>query len=352
MTASPVRTTSNTIMTAGLYGAALADARAAGLLRPRPWSHVAVGAVNVLLLAGVVISLVTWGGSWWVTVAGAVILAVVSTQFGFLGHDAAHRQVTRRRGVCTALGLLHANLLCGLSYGWWIDKHNAHHARPNDLEADPDVRPGVIVFDSGQAAKRTGWHRLVTRHQAWLFFPLLLLEAGNLYVAGIRALVGRGLRHRAAELVLIGVHSGLYLWLLVATLPWPQVVAFVAIHQGLRGLYLGLSFAPNHKGMPALTPVEDADPFLRQVLTSRNIRGGSLLSLTLGGLNHQIEHHLFPSMPRVNLGRARDIVKPLCESHGVPYTETSAGSSYAQVIQHLHAVGSATRPRRPREVRP
>jgi fatty acid desaturase len=348
MNASPLRTTS-TPPCAGLYGAALADARAAGLLRPRPWPHVALGVVNLVLLAGVVASLVVWGGWWPVTVAGAVVLAVVSTQFGFLGHDAAHRQVTRRRAACTALGLLHANLLCGLSYAWWIDKHNAHHARPNDLDADPDVRPGAIVFDSGHASMRTGWRHLATRYQAWLFFPLLLLEAANLYIAGIRALVGPGLRHRTTELMLIGVHSALYLWLLVATLPWSQVVGFVAIHQGLRGLYLGLSFAPNHKGMPVLGQEEGADPFLRQVLTSRNIRGGPVVSLALGGLNHQIEHHLFPSMPRVNLGRARRIVKSLCESHGVPYTETSVGTSYAQVIRHLHAVGSAAGARRPRE---
>ncbi len=340
MTASSSTTTSTT-PTAGLYGTALARVRAAGLLRPRPWPHVALAIVNLVLLGGVVASLMAWGGRWPVTVAGATVLAVVSTQFGFLGHDAAHRQVTRRRAACTALGLLHANLLCGLSYGWWIDKHNAHHARPNDLEADPDVRPGAIVFDSGHASTLTGWRHLVTRYQAWLFFPLLLLEAANLYVAGVRALVGPGLRHRATELALIAVHSGLYLWLLVSTLPWVQAAAFVAIHQGLRGLYLGLSFAPNHKGMPVLRPEEGADPFLRQVLTSRNIRGGPVVSLALGGLNHQIEHHLFPSMPRANLGRARPIVRSLCDANAVPYIEANAGASYAQVIRHLNAVGAA-----------
>ncbi len=351
MSASSSFTTSNRTAPTGLYAAAVAATRAAGLLRPRVWPHVTVGAVNLGLLAVVVASLLLWGGSWWVTVAAALLLAVVSTQFGFLGHDAAHRQVTRSSSGCTALGLLHANLLCGLSYGWWIDKHNAHHARPNDLRADPDVRPGAIVFDSGQASGRTGWRRAMTRYQAWLFLPLLLLEAANLYVAGVRALAVRGIRLRGAELALIAAHSLLYLWLLIATLPWVQVAAFIAIHQGLRGVYLGLSFAPNHKGMPALGPDEEADPFLRQVLTSRNIRGGPLLSLVFGGLNHQIEHHLFPSMPRVNLARARSIVKDLCEAHGVTYHETTARDSYAQVLRHLDTVGAAAAPPRLRGVR-
>ena len=342
MSAGPLSHQTTRPAPTGLYRDAVARARTAGLLQPRPWPHILTSAVNLVLLTVVVVSLFLWGGSWWVTTVGAVLLAVVSTQFGFLGHDAAHRQLSRRRLPSTALGFGYANLLCGLSYGWWVEKHNAHHARPNDLEADPDVSPGAIVFDGDQASERTGLLRIVTRYQAWLFLPMLLLEGVNLYVAGIRALVRRGLRYRGTELALIGVHTALYLWLLVATLPWVQVIAFIAIHQGLRGLYLGLSFAPNHKGMPVLRPDEDTDPFLRQVLTSRNIRGGPVLTLAMGGLNHQIEHHLFPSMPRANLARARAIVKELCEAHGVPYVETSAPRSYAQVLRHLNDVGAAT----------
>ena len=52
-----------------------------------------------------------------------------------------------------------------------------------------------------------------------------------------------------------------------------------------------------------------ADPLLRQVLTSRNIRGGPFTDAALGGLNYQIEHHLFPSMPRANLRRAQPVVQ-------------------------------------------
>ena len=224
-----------------------------------------------------------------------------------------------------------------------MEKHNAHHAHPNDLDADPDVHPGVVAFDVTQVSSKTGLARVVTRHQAWLFIPLLAFEAANLYLAGIRALVRPGLRRRTTELALIALHSALYVWLVVATMTWAQAVVFVAIHQGLRGLYLGLSFAPNHKGMPVLSQSERADPFLRQVLTARNIRGGAIVDVALGGLNYQIEHHLFPSMPRANLRRAQPIVKALCQENGVPYAETSAVNSYSQVLKHLHAVGAPLR---------
>jgi fatty acid desaturase len=325
-----------------LYPDVLAAVRAAGLMDRRLGPYAVLFAVNLLGLLVVVTAMVLWRDSWWLLLWAAV-LAVVSVQIGFLGHDIAHRQVSRRARTANLLGLLHANLLSGLSYAWWLDKHNAHHANPNDLDTDPDVHAGVLVFDASQAVGRRGLWASVTRHQAWLFFPLLTLEAGNLYLAGLRGLARPGFRHRRSELVLIAVHTAAYVWLVVATTTWLQGLVFVAVHQGLRGLYLGVSFAPNHKGMPVLSKADEADPFLRQVLTSRNIRGGPVVDWALGGLNYQIEHHLFPSMPRANLPRAQQIVRSFCVSHQVPYVEKAAASSYADVVRHLHDVGAPLR---------
>lgn len=327
-----------------MYADVAARVRAAGLMRQRLVPYAVLVLVNTAGLAIVLGALLVWRHSWWALVAAA-LLAVVSTQIGFVGHDIAHRQISRRASVCTALGLVHANLLTGLSYGWWMAKHNAHHAHPNDLQSDPDVHAGVLVFDVSQARGRRGWRASVTRHQAWLFFPMLLLEAVNLHVASIRALIRPAIRRRTLELTLIGVHLCAYVALVSLTMTVAQGVAFVAVHQGLRGLYLGLAFAPNHKGMPTMSKAESADPFLRQVLTSRNVRGGLAVDWVLGGLNYQIEHHLFPSMPRANLPRAHAIVKRYCAEHGVPYLETSGRASYAQVLRHLHAVGAPLRRR-------
>ena len=325
-----------------LYPEAVGAVRAAGLMNRRIGPYLVLFAINVMGLLAVLTALLVWHHSWWL-LTWAAVLAVVSVQIGFLGHDIAHRQVSRRARTANLLGLLHANLLSGLSYGWWVDKHNAHHANPNDLDTDPDVHAGVLVFDASQAVGRRGLWASVTRHQAWLFFPLLTLEAGNLYLAGLRGLARPGFRHRRSELVLIAVHTAAYVWLVVATTTWLQGLVFVAVHQGLRGLYQGVSFAPNHKGMPVLSKADEADPFLRQVLTSRNIRGGPVVDWALGGLNYQIEHHLFPSMPRANLPQAQQIVRSFCVSHEVPYVEAAVASSYADVVRHLHAVGAPLR---------
>ena len=88
---------------------------------------------------------------------------------------------------------------------------------------------------------------------------------------------------------------------------------FILVQQGLFGFYLGCSFAPNHKGMPILAAADKTDFLRRQVLTSRNVRGGWLTDLALGGLNYQIEHHLFPSMPRAQPAPAQPLVRAFCE---------------------------------------
>ncbi len=326
----------------GGYGQLTAQIRELGLLRSRPWSYAGHFALVFAALAAIVAAMVIWRDSWWLLLL-APVFGVVATQLGFLGHDVGHLQVTRNATRMRLLGLVDGNLMGGMSFGWWVAKHNAHHAHPNDLEGDPDVRSGVLIFDADQAADRRGLAAWTTRHQAFLFFPFLLGEAVNLHIASARELFKKGLKQRVPEALLMLTHYVLYVGLLLLTLTWPQALLFVAIHKGVQGLYLGCSFAPNHKGMPTLDAAQAADPLLRQVLTSRNIRGGPFTDAALGGLNYQIEHHLFPSMPRANLRRAQPIVQRFCAERGIPYLECSAFASYAAAVRHLHQVGAELR---------
>ena len=326
----------------GGYGQLTAQIRELGLLRSRPWSYAGHFALVFAALAAIVAAMVIWQDSWWLLLL-APAFGIVATQMGFLGHDVGHLQVTRNATRMRLLGLVDGNLMGGMSFGWWVAKHNAHHAHPNDLEGDPDVRAGVLIFDADQAVDRRGLAGWTTRHQAFLFFPFLLGEAVNLHVASVRELFNSGLKQRVPEAVLMLTHYVLYVGLLLFTLTLPQALLFVAIHKGVQGLYLGCSFAPNHKGMPILDAAQAADPLLRQVLTSRNIRGGPFTDAALGGLNYQIEHHLFPSMPRANLRRAQPVVQRFCAERGIPYLECSAFASYVAAVRHLHEVGAELR---------
>jgi fatty acid desaturase len=314
----------------------------AGLLKRRPGYYAWKITVTIGLLAAGWAAFALVGDSWW-QLAVAAFLAVVFTQIGFLGHDAGHRQVFGTRRANYVTGILLGNLGIGLSYGWWVDKHNRHHAHPNTEDADPDIAIGALAFSPAQARSSNSMARLVLRYQAYLFFPLLLLEAVNLHVASARALTGRAVRRRSWERVLLAVHAIGYLTVIFVVLSPVKAVVFIIVQQGLFGLYLGCSFAPNHKGMPILAAADRTDFLRRQVLTSRNVRGGWLTDFALGGLNYQIEHHLFPSMPRPNLSRSQALIEAFCQQRGVPYCQSSLVGSYAQALRHLNAVGRPAR---------
>jgi fatty acid desaturase len=315
----------------------------AGLLdRRRGWYAAEIG-LNLGLLAAGGVAFVLLGDSWWQLLTAAY-LAVVATQLTFVGHDAGHRQIFRSRRANDLVGLVHGNLLVGISFGWWVPKHNAHHSNPNHEDLDPDIGIAALAFTAAQARGKRGLARMIARSQAFLFFPLLLLEAGHLHVASLKSIVrGRG-RANAVEALLLLVHVAAYVTALLLVLPPVQAVAFAVVQQGLFGLYLGCSFAPNHKGMPTLTSAEELDFLRRQVLTSRNVRGSRFVDFLLGGLNYQIEHHLFPNMPRPNLRHAQPLVRAFCRQHDLPYTESTLFGSYTEALRHLHAVGAPLRP--------
>jgi len=312
--------------------------RQAGLLERRPGYYTWKIAVTVTLLAAGWVTFALLGNTWW-QLAVAAFLAAMFTQVGFLGHDAGHRQIFGTRKASYVLGVLLGNLGIGLSYGWWVEKHHRHHAHPNTEGADPDIAIGALAFSPAQASRSRGIARLVFRFQAYLFFPMLLLEAISLHAASIRALLRPASKHRRAEAGLLAAHAVCYLTVILLVLPPVKAVVFIVVQQGLFGLYLGSSFAPNHKGMPILDAADRSDFLHRQVCTSRNVRGGLLTDFALGGLNYQIEHHLFPSMPRPNLRRSQALIRGFCLQQQLPYCQTSLVSSYAQALRHLNSVG-------------
>lgn len=327
------------------YGQLLAEVRRSGLLNrsaTRYLPRLVTLAAMALIGVGALISL---GDSWW-QLALAAYAGVVAAQVGFLGHDAGHQQIFRSRRWNDRLGLVLSNLGVGLSYDWWVDKHNRHHRNPNEVGLDPDVERNILAWTEQQARSQRGPLRFIACHQAAFFFPLLLLEGWNLHVGSVRTLLAKE-RRRWLELTLLSAHTAGSLAVLLTVMSPVKTLAFVAVQQSTFGLYLGTVFAPNHKGMQIIDGTARPDFFRRQVLTSRNITGGRLLTAAFGGLNYQIEHHLFPSMPSRNLSRCRPLVRAFCAEHGIRYAETSPVESYQRVLRYLHDV----RPRRDGQLR-
>lgn len=316
--------------------------RETGLLRRAPWFYAMVGTALLLGFGGAVTGFVLLGDSWFQLLIAAA-LGVLFTQVAFLAHEAAHRQILATGPANDRLARV-LGAVVGMSYSWWDSKHSRHHANPNRVGKDPDIEVDTISFLDEDAAKARGLRRAITRKQGWLFFPLLTLEGLNLHVLSFRHLFGRGpVKARASEIALLAVRFVLVLTPVFLFLPLGLAFAFVGVLLAVFGVYMGASFAPNHKGMPVIAADARLDFFSKQVRTSRNIRGGWWATWLMGGLNYQVEHHLFPSMARPHLAKAREIVREHCATLDVPYTETSLWRSYAIVIDYLNRVGLAAR---------
>ena len=318
--------------------------RGSGLLRRRYgyyWTKL-IAVPVVLFLA--VLAFVWIGDTWW-QLFTAVAFAVLFTQIAMLGHDAAHRQIFVSGRWNDWVSLILGDLFVGMSYGWWRHKHTRHHANPNKIDADPDIDLPVISFTPEQArAPRSRLSRWLVAHQGIFFFPILLLEGLSLHASGVRRVITRDkLDRRWVEISFLTVRLVGFVTLVFLVLSPGIAVVFLVVQLGVFGVYMGMVFAPNHKGMPLVPRDAKLDFLTRQVLMSRNVRGTWALDVIMGGLNYQIEHHLFPSMPRPHLRRVAPIVRAYCATHGVAYTATGLLESYGIVIRYINRVGLGER---------
>ncbi|MGO3136165.1 MAG: fatty acid desaturase family protein [Agrococcus casei] len=319
------------------------EVRSAGLLARAYWFYGIVAAALVLAFAGSVTGMILLGGSWFqLLIAGAA--GILFTQVAFLTHEAAHRQILKTGPANDLLARILAAGVVGISYAWWDSKHTRHHSNPNRVGKDPDIEIDTISFLEEDAVEARGLRRLITKRQGWLFFPLLTLEGLNLHYQGLRHLFTKGkVKGRWLEISLITVRFIVVVGGIFWIMPVGMAFAFLGVQLAVFGVYMGASFAPNHKGMPVIDRDAKLDFFTKQVRTSRNIRGGAWATWLMGGLNYQVEHHLFPSMARPNLSKARRIVRDYCLENEIPYTETSLVRSYGIVIDYLNRVGLSAR---------
>ena len=318
--------------------------RDAGLMARQPLYYLRSILVTACLL-GASLAFMALVGNLWLQLVNAVFLAFLFVQIGFIGHDTGHLQVFRSPRKNDATGLI-VNLVLGVSPTWWIDKHNRHHSNPNQLLLDPDTFIPVLAFTEEQALSKRGFYRLVVRYQTWLYYPMLLLQGLGVRLASYQYLLHNRAKYARLEPLLMAVSLAIFAALPIYLLGVWHGLLFMLVHQFLYGLYQASVFAPNHKGMPILDEDTQMDFLRRQVVTARNIKPHPVTDFLYGGLNYQIEHHLFPNMPRNRLNRARTFVKDFCESHGVPYYETGVLRSQWEILSDLHRNSAPLRRRR------
>ena len=278
----------------------------------------------------------------------AAFLAFAIVQIGYIMHDAIHMQIFRDRWKNELAGVLIGSLTVNASSSW-ADLHLKHHSAPNHVDLDPDVNMPILAFSEEQALSKKGVARFLVKHQAFIWLPLLttvafIMRFGNT-VTLVKNLRGKRWKFHFIEAVFLLAGAALYFGFIFTLLNFTQAMVFLLVNNVLTGLYMGTSFATNHKAMPMMKQKMD---FLHmQVLTARNVKSNPLTDLWYGGLNYQIEHHLFPSMPRNNYGKANKIIKAFCQKHSIEHYETGVFQTYKEILRHFHQIGAVLRKPKP-----
>jgi len=320
------------------YAALKALVKSRGLLDPSVGYYAAVGALLAALgaLSSLWIRAHRADALVWLA---APVLAFVSGQLVLLGHEAAHHAVLRTARGNDALALVLINLLNGGNHRWWAGSHNEHHARSNERDLDPDIEYPFLAFDDAQARAKLPVFRPLLARQHWLAPAMMCLVGVTLRAYGLAHYRRHG--GRAVELLATATFYVVYPALLVGALGATRALAFIALHQALFGLYVGSVTSVNHWGMPMPDGGHGLDFLRHQVTTSRSLAGGAWADLWFGGLNRQIEHHLFPTMARDRLREAAPVIRAFCEARGVAWHEVGVAEGYREMFNTLRSVAFA-----------
>lgn len=273
----------------------------------------------------------------WIQIVNAIFAGFLTVQLGLIGHDLSHNGVFVRSRINQAFSFLIWSIGCGLSESRWFHKHNQHHISPNHIEHDPDVRI-PFVFSHEQAQMRSDFAKkyLLPKQHILFWIGLWFVYISNM-VFSMRHLFSRFDSRAALELLLIGIHFALVIKFTFWFLPTFVASIFNLVVIFTIGIYMATIFAPNHKGEDMLMPKQNNN-WVHQITLTRNIKPSLVTSYLFGGLNYQIEHHLFPSMSRFNYSKARPIVQDFCIKYHLPYKETSWIKSLTEIHQSLKRV--------------
>lgn len=216
----------------------------AGLIQRRYWLSWAMIVGWTLTLAALIVLVFILGVTWFQLLMAAGIGAVMA-QLGLLAHDAAHRQLFASRRWNEWTARIIACLLVGISYGWWMNKHNSHHGYPNQVGKDPDIDSRVLAFTPEATDRRTGLRAKLAKRQGWFFIPLLFLEGLNLQAQSLKMrLTKPKVPYRVTETLLILVRHTAYFVLIFTILPLGMAFTSFGLQVGFFRAFTRWSVRP------------------------------------------------------------------------------------------------------------
>ncbi|MDH5366808.1 MAG: acyl-CoA desaturase [Cyclobacteriaceae bacterium] len=251
-------------------------------------------------------------------------------------HDACHGAVSKKRSVNNFIGAMVLNLAGGSSVNWKIQHNVLHHSFTNIDGYDEDIAPaGLMRFSPHQPVKPFYRFQVI---YAWFFYGLMtfmwatfkdFVQLSRYNKMGLVKAQGKTYRKELFNLIFLKIiyyTAFIVLPILLLDIAWWHVVLGWFSMHFLAGLILGCVFQPAHVIPSTEFPLPDennnveGDWAVHQMMTTANFAPTNrLLSWYVGGLNYQIEHHLFPNMSHVHHRQVSKIVKSTAEEFGVPY---------------------------------
>jgi len=235
--------------------------------------------------------------------------------------------------------VLFRSLLTGLCCTYFQHIHRLHHPHCNDRSRDPDMQSEFFSMYRESAQAKSGFGRLVSRHQAVLIWILVWLQGFTLRMDSLRYLRREPNATRVDQALLV-LHYGLWLVLPALVVGVPGALLNYTLTTLLVGGYTGTVFLVNHIGTRVIEPGEVISHFRQELAVTRNLGDSRLEDFLFGGLNNHIEHHVFPSMPTARLRTARRITRAFCQRHGLAYREMSWLDAAREVARHFKAVSA------------
>jgi fatty acid desaturase/predicted heme/steroid binding protein len=301
--------------------------------------------------------------SFAVHMVGAFLLALFWQQCGWLSHDFLHHQVFKNRLFGDLSGVFWGNVAQGFSVGWWKNKHNTHHAVPNLHESCPDAHDGDPDMDTmpvlawslkmAKTAEISPVGQFLVKNQSILYFPILLVAriswllqsftycfdvGGGIWESKGSSDAKRNFPLQKTEQLGMLIHYSWFGSLLFTQLSISEAVVFFLASQMMCGFMLALVFGLGHNGMSTYNAENRPDFWKLQVTTTRNVTSNLFVDWFCGGLQYQVDHHLFPSIPRHNLPKVHALVAAFCKENGVNYYECGMMKGTIEVLSHLKQV--------------
>ncbi|PON96025.1 Fatty acid desaturase [Trema orientale] len=294
--------------------------------------------------------------STWIHLGCGCLMGFLWIQSGWLGHDSGHYQIMTSRGFNRFVQILTGNCLAGISIAWWKWNHNAHHIACNSLEFDPDLQhmPFFVVSSKFFNSLTSYFYerklnfdsvsRFLVSYQHWTFYPVMCFARINLFAQSVSLLLSkRKVPNRGQEILGLAVF---WIWypLLVSCLPnWFERIMFVVLSFSVTGIQ-HVQFCLNHFSSNVYVgPPSGNDWFEKQTKGTLDILCSSWMDWFHGGLQFQVEHHLFPRMPRCQLRKISPFVKELCKKHNLPYDCASFLKANAMTLRTLRTAALQAR---------